>query len=213
PYPPLGEGRDSETSRPAVEIADFTPAHSFEQRFAVAFAPDKVFALFGDVRAVATCLPGAFVEATPSPERVEGGMRVSLGPIAAAFRGAALVERDEAVRSGRILGVGADGRSAAQGEIRYRVEPEGDGSVVVLTVGYTLKGPLAQFGRPGLVRDIAGRLTADFARNLEARLSGAAAAPDQGEPAALNPIRLVIGLLSGRIASWLRRVRPGGPPR
>ena len=33
---------------------------------------------------------------------------------------------------------------------------------------------LAQIGRPGLVRDIAARLTADFARNLDRRLSGAA---------------------------------------
>ncbi len=196
---------------PAAFIQDFTPAHSFEQRFAVAFPPDEVFALFGKVEEVAACLPGAFVDAVPSPARVEGGIRVKVGPISAAFRGAAAITRDEASREGRILGAGADGRSAAQGEVRYRVaqgaEPET--SEVALAVGYTLKGPLAQFGRPGLVRDIAGRLTADFARNLEAKLAGrgdAGPAP-AAAPSGLNPFRLVAGLLFGRLASWLTRVR------
>jgi carbon-monoxide dehydrogenase small subunit len=177
----------------------------------VAFPPDEVFALFGKVEEVAACLPGAFVDAVPSPERVEGGIRVKVGPISAAFRGAAAITRDEASREGRILGVGADGRSAAQGEVRYRVAQgaEPGTSEVALVVGYTLKGPLAQFGRPGLVRDIAGRLTADFARNLEAKLAGRgdAGPTPAAAPSGLNPFRLVAGLLFGRLASWLTRVR------
>jgi carbon-monoxide dehydrogenase small subunit len=200
------------TSAP-VAVSEFVPTHTFEQRFAVAFPPEKVFALFGDVRAVADCLPGTFVESTPSPERVEGGIRVKLGPITAAFRGAASVSRDEANRAGRIVGTGADGRSGAQGEIRYLVA-EGvtsEASDVILTVGYTLKGPLAQFGRPGLVRDVASRLTADFARNLEARLAGRDVPQDRGSQfSGLNPLRLATGLLFGRISSWLKRVRSGG---
>jgi carbon-monoxide dehydrogenase small subunit len=211
---PGATGRQAATAErtvaasPAASVRDFTPAHSFEQRFSVAFPPAEVFALFGDVRAVAACLPGAFIDAIPSPERVEGGIRVKVGPISAAFRGAAAIERDEPARAGRILGAGADGRSAAQGEIRYRVlDGAAPGSSeIALTVGYTLKGPLAQFGRPGLVRDIAGRLTAEFARNLEARLAGGEAAPAVA-PAGMNPLRLVADLLFGRIASWLRRLR------
>ncbi|MFL1874198.1 carbon monoxide dehydrogenase, partial [Hansschlegelia beijingensis] len=122
----------------------------------------------------------------------------------------------EPERAGRILGAGADGRSGAQGEIRYRVA-EGatpDASEVILTVGYTLKGPLAQFGRPGLVRDVAGRLTAEFVRNLEDRLAGRDLPQDRGSPSSgLNPLRLVTGLLFGRISSWLKRIRPGGASR
>jgi carbon-monoxide dehydrogenase small subunit len=45
---------------------------------------------------------------------------------------------------------------------------------VELAIGYSLQGILAQIAREGLVRDLASRLTADFARNLEQRLSGAA---------------------------------------
>ncbi len=214
--PALRDAAPAERTSAAVGVSEFVPAHTFEQRFTVAFPPEQVFGLFGDVRAVAVCLPGAFIEATPSPERVEGGIRVKLGPITAAFRGAASVSRDEAERAGRILGAGADGRSGAQGEIRYRVAEAAtpDASEVILTVGYTLKGPLAQFGRPGLVRDVAGRLTAAFVRNLEDRLAGRDLPQDRGAPSAgLNPIRLVTGLLLGRISSWFKRIRPGGASR
>lgn len=40
-----------------------------------------------------------------------GSIRVRLGPIAAAFEGAARVERDPATLSGRIVGIGTDQRS------------------------------------------------------------------------------------------------------
>ena len=190
-----------------LDIADdFEPAHGFAQTFAVAHPPEAVFAMFGDVAAVAACLPGAVLTGTPQPDAVEGALQVRIGPITARFAGRARIWRDAPARAGRILGAGSDagGRSATEGEIRYRVEPgEAPGTAqVVLAVGYTLKGPLAQFGRPGLVRDLAGRLTADFARNLEARLSGAAPA----QPADLHPIRLILGLLLDplrrRFAAW-----------
>jgi carbon-monoxide dehydrogenase small subunit len=42
---------------------------------------------------------------------------------------------------------------------------------VDLNVGYRLTGTLAQFSRSDLIQDIAGRLIAVFARNLEARLT------------------------------------------
>jgi carbon-monoxide dehydrogenase small subunit len=190
-----------------AEIAgDFRPAQSFAQDFTIAHPPDAVFALFGDVAAVAACLPGAVLSGQPAPDRVEGGLKVRIGPISALFRGRARIERDPAERSGRILGAGSDagGRSSTEGEIRYRVGPgEAPGTARVdLAVGYTLKGPLAQFGRPGLVRDLAGRLTAEFARNLEARLSGRAA-PEAA--AGLNPLRLLLDLLRARWSAWRRR--------
>ncbi|WP_375464580.1 2Fe-2S iron-sulfur cluster-binding protein [uncultured Methylobacterium sp.] len=199
-------------TRPAlIAIPEgFRPAHTFEQAFAVAHPPEAVFALFGDVAAVAACLPGAELSGAPAPDQVEGALRVRIGPIAAAFRGRARIERDEAARAGRIRGAGSDagGRSATEGEIAYWVEPGAHPGTarVVLAVGYTLKGPLAQFGRPGLVRDLAGRITAEFARNLEARLSGSAI-PVGG--ADLNPLRLLLGLLLDplrrRLAAWRAR--------
>ena len=190
--------------------ADFVPAHRFDQAFTVAHPPDAVFALFGDVEAVAACLPGAVLTGRPDPDAVEGALQVRIGPIAARFRGRARITRDEEALTGRILGAGSDagGRSATQGEIRYRVGPgEALGTARIdLAVGYTLKGPLAQFGRPGLVRDLAGRLGTDFAANLEARLSGAPAPTTAG----LNPLRL---LLSTLLAPLWRRLSGRGDRR
>ncbi|MGU3540466.1 xanthine dehydrogenase family Fe-S subunit [Methylobacterium sp. A54F] len=185
--------------------APFAPAHAFTQTIELAHPPEAVFAVLGDIEAVAACLPGAVLTGRPDSETVEGGLKVRIGPIGATFRGRARIAQDPADLSGRVRGAGADagGRSATEGEIRYRVEPgAAPGTArVALDVGYTLTGPLAQFGRPGLVRDLAGRIAAEFARNLDARLSGAAAP----EAAGLNPLRLLLGLVRARLAAWLGR--------
>ncbi len=196
------------TAGPAfmAELGDaFEPAHEFTQSLDLAHPPAAVFAFFGDIEAVAACLPGAVLTARPSADTVEGGLQVRIGPIAATFRGRARITRDEAALTGSVHGAGSDagGRSATEGRIRYRVSdgPEAGTSRLDLDVGYTLTGPLAQFGRPGLVRDLAGRIAADFSRNLDARLSGGAAPA----PAGLNPLRLLLGLVRARFAAWLGR--------
>ena len=48
-------------------------------------------------------------------------------------------------------------------------------------MGFRLTGPLAQFSRSDLVADIAGRLVAAFAQNVEARLSGSGTAAPAAE--------------------------------
>ncbi len=185
-------------------IPDFTPATVLEQHFTVAHPPEQVFAMFGDIAAVAACLPGASLTVPPTAERVEGAIRVKIGPIAATFVGAARVERNPADMSGRIVGIGNDrrSRSSTQGEIRYRLVPGGQGTRVDLSIGYTLTGMLAQVGRPGLVRDLAARLIAEFAGNLDRRLSGTAT---DAAPAELNGMALVLGALRARVARWLGR--------
>ena len=194
-------------------IQDFTPATVLEQHFNVVHPAQKVFAFFEDIAAVASCLPGASLTGTPTPERIDGAFRVRIGPISANFLGAARVERDPAAMSGRIVGVGRDQRSGSttQGEIRYRLLPieQGVATSVELSIGYSLTGLLAQIGRSGLVRDLAARLVADFASNLDRRLSGGASRA----PAAaveLNGISLVFGLLRERAAKFVRRLTGQG---
>lgn len=195
-----------ETAASVSSIPDFVPATVLEQQFSVAHPPEQVFALFGDIAAVAACLPGASLTAPPKPERVEGAIRVKIGPIAATFQGAARVERNPAEMSGRIIGIGNDrrSRSSTQGEIRYRLVATGQGTRVDLTIGYTLSGVLAQVGRPGLVRDLATRLIAEFSGNLGRRLSGAS--PGDATAAELNGMALLFSLLRARVASWVGRL-------
>jgi carbon-monoxide dehydrogenase small subunit len=196
-----------------LDIPDFTPSTTLEQQFTVAHAPAKVFALFDDIAAVASCLPGATLVGAPRPERVEGAIRVKIGPISANFNGAARVERNEADLAGRILGIGSDqrSRSTTQGEIRYRLVPQDDGAAtrVELSIGYSLTGMLAQVGRSGLVRDLAARLVAEFAGNLDRRLSGdVTSAPSAA--ADLNGVSLILGLLRERATNVVRRLTGRG---
>ena len=195
----------------AGTIPDFTPATVLDQRFTLPHPPAKVFAMFDDIVGIAACLPGVSLTAPPKPERIEGVIRVRLGPIAAAFEGAARVERDPATLSGCIVGIGTDRRShsATQGEIRYRLVPleGGTATVVELSIGYTLTGMLAQVGRPGLVRDLARRLVAEFAGNLDRHMSGAPSG--QAAPAELSFWSLASDVLRARLARVLGRVFTG----
>ena len=194
----------------AMAIPDFTPAKVFKDQFTVAYPPGRVFDMLGDVAQVAACLPGASLTGVPTPERVEGMIRVKLGPISADFRGAARIERIIENLSGRIVGMGSDqrSRSSTQGEIRYRLVPieQGTATRVELSIGYSLKGMLAQIARDGLVRDLAARLTADFARNLDRHLSGVPVDATAEGSQNLNGISLLFSLLRERALTTIRRL-------
>jgi aerobic carbon-monoxide dehydrogenase small subunit len=205
---PGGQAR-SGAANAVDSIPDFIPANVLTQHFDVAHPREEVFAMFGDIAAVAACLPGASLTAAPKPERVEGAIRVKIGPIAATFAGAARVERNPPLMSGRIVGIGNDARSrsSTQGEIRYSLLPIEQGTRVELSIGYTLTGMLAQVGRPGLVRDLAARLITEFAGNLDRRLAGASTG--DVAPAELSGMSLLSGLLRTRLARWFGRFSSG----
>jgi len=191
-------------------IPDFTPAKIFEEHFTVPYPPDKVFEMFGDVARIAGCLPGVALTGVPTPQRLEGLIRVKLGPISANFHGAARIERVPENLSGRIVGMGSDqrSRSSTQGEIRYRLVPSEQGAAtrVELSIGYSLRGMLAQIAREGLVRDLAARLTADFARNLDRHLSGVRRDGSAAEAQNLNAVSLLIDLVRTRARKAIRQI-------
>jgi carbon-monoxide dehydrogenase small subunit len=193
-----------------IAIPDFTPAKVFEEHFTVAYPPHQVFEMFGDIAGIAGCLPGVSLTGAPSPERVDGVIRVKLGPVSANFHGAARIERDHEKLSGRIVGMGNDqrSRSSTQGEIRYRLVPSEQGAAtrVELSIGYSLRGMLAQIAREGLVRDLAARLTADFARNLDRHLSGAEVDQAVSGSQNLNGASLLIDLLRRRAWQVMRKI-------
>ena len=195
------------TSTPPID-ASWAPQVSFDQSFIVNYPRQLVWDLFGRVRDVAACLPGASLVGETTPQHVEGQMRVKVGPIAAEFRGEAAIERDESSFSGRIIGAGSDARSssATRGMISYRLLPAADGqsTEVAMTIGYTLTGMLAQFGRAGIVQDVAARLTEAFAQNLEARLGGKAA--PAASMAGLDAGSLLLSIAAGRLKGLFRRL-------
>lgn len=166
---------------------NWKPKTSFTESFTVAHAVDLVWDFFANIGAVASCLPGASLAGAPVDGHVNGQIKIKVGPISAEFQGVANVTRDDATRSGTIVGAGKDKRSnsSTRGLIGYSVK-QGDApsqTRVDLTIGFTLTGALAQFSRSGLIQDVAGRIIAVFVQNLEAKLAHRAEGGTDDEPA------------------------------
>ena len=169
------------------------------QSFQVPHPRDDVWRFFEDLDRVARCMPGARLTKPPQDGRAEGEVNVKLGPMVSAFSGVVETERNADDFSGIVRGSGRDAKSAsnARALIAYRVVPSGNSaSQVDISVKFMLSGPLAQFSRSGLVKDVADHLTRVFARNLEAALSGAPTTGDDG--------RVLDAGAVARTAFWLR---------
>jgi carbon-monoxide dehydrogenase small subunit len=183
---PLGLG----VRKPNIEI---------HKTFSVPQPAEEVWAFFSDPKRVVTCLPGASIIRQDSTDDFDGAMTVKLGPITANFTGRAHIARDDNSRSGVIIGSGSDksGGSRAAGEVEYAVHDAGsDQTTIKLTIRALLAGPLAQFGRSGIVDDLVTKMTEQFSANLEASLTGVAPRNDQKT---LEVGSLLWSLLVGRL--------------
>ncbi|MBS0558952.1 MAG: 2Fe-2S iron-sulfur cluster binding domain-containing protein [Proteobacteria bacterium] len=172
------------------------------QTLRLSLPPDQVWAALQDPALIASCIPGAAI-ASVQDGRIEGTMEAALGPMRARFAGAATV-RYGTDRTGTIEGEGQDRASATRlsGSARFAVLPDGaSGSVLEIVLAYILRGPLAQFARGAVVQDFAAEIAYLFARNLEARMQGRAAAP----AASLGLFALLWRVLRRRLARLLGR--------
>jgi len=185
------------------------PQTTLHESFTVDHPRGEVWAYFGRLGEVATCLPGTSLLGTPTDDHIETRIRVRVGPMVSEFEGAADVVRDVSTFSGVIRGNAQDARSrsSTRGEIRYALLEEKNGAAtrVEVDVGFTLTGPLAQFSRSSIVHDIARRMARAFAQNLHARLS-------RGRDAAGTPVAeldaggLLVSALLSRIKRFFRRL-------
>lgn len=155
----------------------------FTQDFEIAAPLDQVWRLFQDVPVVVECLPGATLSEDLGGDRYRGDVSVKLGPVSARFEGEAAHAPDEPNRSGRIQGKGTDkkGGSRTQATIDYRLEDSPSGTRVTVDSDIMLSGRVAQFGRPGLVREMTGRIIQEFGANLERKLTEGAAPEAAGD--------------------------------
>ncbi|MEH2473366.1 carbon-monoxide dehydrogenase small subunit [Nitrobacteraceae bacterium AZCC 2161] len=184
------------------------------QSFTVDRPRDEVWRFFADVEGVAACLPGARLRGPPVDNRVQGQFTVKLGPITASFSGAARIERNEDDFRGMILGSGRDtgAGSRATGEIEYRLLAlqAGAATKVDIEIRALIAGPLAQFGRGGIMDDLTKRIVDVFAANIEARLSGRAGHIANDAP--LHAGTLLKDLMKARLVTLmgpvLRMFRP-----
>lgn len=149
--------------------------------FTVAADADTVWRTLLDMEGVASCLPGATIQATDEEDRYEGSMRVKIGPMAVSYRGTAtLAEVDEEARRAVIsLRAREDrGQGTAMATITNAVQPAADGTRVTAETDLHITGPQARFGR-GVMEDVAGRVLAEFSSRLERQLAGGGDGPGE----------------------------------
>ncbi|MCS0503678.1 xanthine dehydrogenase family Fe-S subunit [Ancylobacter mangrovi] len=170
----------------------------------------EVWAVLGDIPRVARCMPGASLSAPPSDGHVEGRMSVKVGPIATNFAGTARIVRQEAEQRGTLYGAGRDGLSGstARAEVAYALAAAGpDATRIDITLKTVLAGPLAQFGRSGIVKELMARLAEQFARRLEQTLEHGTLDDEAMPEASLRPLALIAGLIADKFRSLFRRAR------
>lgn len=154
------------------------------QEFTVSRPIEVVWSFFKDIPAVAACLPGAEYLAAKGDGVHSGKVSAKVGPFQASFDGDAEVRYNEEENSILMEGKGVDRKGASRGKMAMscKLEPVGQATKVFVDSDIQLSGAIAQFGRTGLVTEIANVLIADFVRNAEAAL----AIPDTSEPRQLN---------------------------
>lgn len=202
-----------------------------KQSFTVARPLPEVWALFQDVPTVATCMPGAELIADKGDGVYQGKVSIKLGPFGAAFEGEAKVTPDPATHTGHVEGKGTDKRGGSRSKLTmdYRLEDVPEGTRVEVAADVQLVGPIAQFGRTGIINETANVLIRQFVQNVEAKLAAAAPPPEAASPAPgrqaapgpeagaapkarpapapapANSIS-VFSLMGAVIASWFRRL-------
>jgi carbon-monoxide dehydrogenase small subunit len=201
-----------------------------EKSFDINRAREAVWDAFGDVHLVAACLPGASIAEDLGGGNYKGKFALKLGPMAASFGGDVVIERKREEWTAIVSGKGADQRSGsrANGSMTYRLSGgEGGGTTRVDVVSeINLAGALAQFGKAGVIQEVASRLTNEFVRNFEAKLEAAprtndaiaasgttSASPGASKnaatsqaPQALNAGSLLWSILRDKIVGLLRRL-------
>jgi uncharacterized protein len=189
------------------------------QEFTIAHPLDEVWRFFHDVPRVAGCLPGAEYIGSKEGGQHLGKVSAKVGPFQASFEGEAAVHYDEDKKSVALEGKGVDRKGASRGKMSMNclLLPSGDLTGVVVDSDIQLSGTIAQFGRTGLISEVANALVANFVRNAEAEL-GSAHSSTTGADAAVEASAAnttagnsiggfaLLGLLiKGLFKSWFRR--------
>ncbi|HLL11038.1 MAG TPA: SRPBCC family protein [Rubrivivax sp.] len=147
-----------------------------DKRYPIAASIEQCWAVLGDVRTVAACMPGAQITEQLDDTHFKGSVKSKIGPAVMSFSGdIELQGRDEAARSLQLLGKGADkAGSSASMQLAAHLEPGDDGATVLAGVAtINVSGKLAQFGNRLLV-PVSDAMLAQFADNFRA---AAAAVP------------------------------------
>jgi carbon monoxide dehydrogenase subunit G len=143
-----------------------------------------------DMEGVATCLPGATVNATDEENTYDGTMRLKIGPMKVEYRGSARLQEIDEQQHSAVVSLSAreaKGHGTAIATIHNQLEEVEGGTRVRAQTDLNITGPQAQFGH-GVIEDVGRRVMDEFSHRLEQRIaadeSGAAEGLGTPDPAA-----------------------------
>ncbi len=153
-----------------------------DKRYPIAASAEQAWAVLGDIRATAACMPGAQITEQLDATHFKGTVKSKVGPAVMQFGGdIEVLALDAAAKSMQMLGKGADkSGSSASMNLAANVEAgeTADSCTLVGVATIVVSGKLAQFGSRLLV-PVSDAMLAQFANNF----SVAAAAVPVAAPA------------------------------
>ena len=145
-----------------------------ENEFEVPAGIDRVWAYLLDVEHVAPCMPGAQLTEVVDDRNWKGKVTVKLGPVSLSFAGTVhMEERDDDAHRVVVKAQGMEqrGKGAATALVTAWAEAvDGGHTRVKFSQDLTISGAVAQFSR-GMMQDVSGRMTRQFADCVQANLS------------------------------------------
>ena len=153
------------------------------QSLTVNCPPDRAWDFFQDVPTVATCFPGATLTEDRGDGVYLGNVLIALGPFSATFEGEATHAPDANTMSGNVEGKAVDkkGGSRSRLSLRYQLAEVTGLTRVDFEADIQLAGPIAQFGRVGIIEEAAQLLIEDFVKNVEREMALGDVADDATE--------------------------------
>jgi carbon monoxide dehydrogenase subunit G len=158
-----------------------------DKRYPLDVDPARAWAILGDLKTVAGCMPGAELTEQLSDTSFKGGVKVKVGPAVAQFGGTVdVLEKDEAGRKMVLRGKGADkGGSSASMDMTAQIEEDPENpahSVLHGDAAVIVNGKFAQFGGRMMVQ-VSDMLLVQFVENFR-QAAHALPAPGGAEPVA-----------------------------
>lgn len=143
---------------------------------------DQTWDFLQDIPKVAICFPGANLTEQTEDGVYKGNVSIKLGPFSATFEGEATYEPDQQQKSGKVEGKAIDKRGGSRSRLLLNfklLEIDGEKSQVDFDADIKLAGPIAQFGRVGVIEQAAELLIAEFVENVEGSISESSSNSDQ----------------------------------
>ena len=145
-------------------------------RFEVGAPIEAAWAYLLDVPKIAHCVPGASLTNVIDDKTYEGKVEVKLGPIGVSYKGKIMIESmDETTHTVHVKAEGAEsrGRGGASATVAAQLQPTDKGTAVVMTTDLAVSGVVAQFGRTGIMQEVAQRMAQRFASCVDQELKAA----------------------------------------